>query len=1120
MTDINFIDGQALTPASFGESDPRTGEWKAKRYSGSYGNNGVYLSFANNASTTTLGLDDGTGLAGSGAGSNDWTLVNHSLSIGANFDSHTDVPGVGAPVTNDIGGVVRGNYAVFNPLNANGVTTISNGGLTVTASADWGGGVSSIPLPKTGKYYVEFTNNSTASNGAQFELGFIPSRISRPGYTHGTGVYNMLFNNNFWVSKNGTYTSSVGGGVASSLHQFAIDCDNNKIWYGRNNAWYSDTVTTNGNPLTGANPTFTELDILNTDYLIAATVIGNTLNANFGQRPFVYAPPAGFKSLCTTNLPEPVVKNSKQQFDVKLWNGNSASQSIGNTARQRDNYQISRSLRFNSADQHYLVRNPASSSNTQTWTWSGWVKKCSNGSRMAFFSAGGGSALTTNWLAFDTDDTLALSVADGTHFVKSSTRFRDINSWYHVVIVYNSQNILAANRVLMYVNGTQITSFASANYPSLNYSGSINNSTFPHYIGLRASYGDSYLNGYMTEINFVDGQALTVDSFGVFDVDGSWQAKRYTGTYGTNGYYLDFSDNSNTTATTLGKDRVGSNNWTPTNISVTAGAGNDSMVDVPTNWGGDDTDSGGEVRGNYCTWDPTYVRTGVDGTPMTLSNGNLQADDPGSASFNGGMNATTEIFSGKWYWEITNRTATSFQPAVGIAFFKRDSIATDGIEYVPWQTRISSKLNQSITNLQTGLVNTAINDVVGVALDADNKTITFYKNNTIIGVTQSYAQFQPPSSESVFPSVFTANQQSTSAIANFGQRPFAYTPPAGFKSINTKNLNEQSPFLNGPDLVWIKRRNASSQHVLTDTVRGADRELFSTTLTLEQSNTGQFLQEFTSNGFVLGASQSGTGDANISGGRYAGFCWNAGSRTVPNADGTLASEVRVNYDAGFSIVSYRGNGVEGATVGHGLGRTPKFTIIKTRSNTAESGWQVWSHLSTTSLTAPIFTPQTFNVGSKSGGVAQLNASSAFGTYGMDAQTNANGGSYIAYCWTEVEGFSKFGTFTGNGAFDGPFINTGFRPAWIMIRRTDSTSNWTIFDVATNRLFNYGTQAANRFSANTTDAEDQSSSVQIDIVSNGFKNRGNGSFVAFLNASGGTYFYAAFAEMPFKYSLAR
>ena len=252
-------------------------------------------------------------------------------------------------------------------------------------------------------------------------------------------------------------------------------------------------------------------------------------------------------------------------------------------------YQISRSLRFNSADSAYLDRTPASAGNRKTWTWSGWVKRSALEANNILFSAGPSTSdrLIFN---FNTTDNLTINntVSNSLTTIRTTTAvYRDISGWYHVVLAVDTTQATASNRTKIYVNGEQVTAFSTSNDFTQNYDGFVDAAN-QHNIGLAIS-GSAYANFYLTEVNFIDGSALDPTSFGEYNTDtGVWQPKAYTGSYGTNGFYLNFSDNSGTTSTTLGKDYSGNgNNWTPNNFSVTAGAGNDSLVDTPTPYGTD-----------------------------------------------------------------------------------------------------------------------------------------------------------------------------------------------------------------------------------------------------------------------------------------------------------------------------------------------------------------------------------------------------------------------------------------------------------------------------------------------------------------------------------------------------
>jgi hypothetical protein len=318
------------------------------------------------------------------------------------------------------------------------------------------------------------------------------------------------------------------------------------------------------------------------------------------------------------------------------------------------------------------------------------------------------------------------------------------------------------------------------------------NAASPHVIGaqLDASVYDDFFSGYLADIHFIDGQALTPSSFGQTDTNGVWQPKAYTGTYGTNGFKLNFADNSNTTAATLGKDLSGNaNNWTPNNFSITAGAGNDSLVDVPTAFG-TDTGAGGEVRGNYCTLNPLVG--GANSGQITFANGNLDATWSAANNYAVAL-GSMGVDSGKWYWE-TLITGNSGYWILGIALANvslTNYIGGDASGYSYYSLN-GTKYNDNASSSYGSSYTT--NDIIGIAFDADNGKVFFAKNGTwqasgnpVAGTNAAYTgltgRFFPAYSEGT-------NNSATTYSCNFGQRPFAYTAPSGFKALCTENLPE------------------------------------------------------------------------------------------------------------------------------------------------------------------------------------------------------------------------------------------------------------------------------------------------------------------------------------------
>jgi hypothetical protein len=764
-------------------------------------------------------------------------------------------------------------------------------------------------------------------------------------------------------------------------------------------------------------------------------------------------------------------------------------------------YAISRSLRFNSSDSAYLSRTPASAGNRKTWTWAGWVKRVNFGAVSIIYSAiQGGNDGTVFY--FDVSNQLNFfNYVGGSYAGRRITTpvYRDPSGWYHIVLIWDSANATTDNRIRLYVNGIEVTTFGTNTDPSS--ADSFVNSTNSHYIGADVGFNNFYSNLYLADIHFIDGQALDPTSFGEFDDNGIWQPKAYTGTYGTNGFHLDFSDNSAATATTLGKDRAGSNNWTPNNLSVTAGAGNDSLVDVPTTTG-TDTGVGGEVRGNYCTWNPL--------SGGTLANGNL--DVSGSSAVRGTIGVTT----GKWYYEFTLSTNVGSSPNLNVGVIR------------------SNATSSSFTYDLGNSLGASSGDVIGVALDVDAGKLWIAKNGTWVGSgnpgTGANATISSITLSGDSLTFYNGPFNSVSYSANFGQRAFAYTNNrSGFKALNTANLpaplvtkpstvfdvklytgNGSTQTISGlefsPDLVWIKARSTSAyNHFLLDTVRGVNNELNSNTTDFEFTRPAPgSLTAFNSDGFALNTAIG----VNASSTTYAAWTWDAGTTTATNDVGSISSQVRTNNY--LSIVTWTGN-ASNATIGHGLGVAPSLILLKFRGST--SNWSVYhSSLGNTkrlilNSTAAEATGSTF--------WNNTSPTSTVFSVGTDLNDST---TIVAYCFAPVAGYSSFGSYVGNGsASDGPFVYTGFRPRWLMVKRATGTSggsDWLVYDALRpgnnlNDLF---------LKPNTSDSEQSGSTNNpIDLLSNGFKIRWS---TANSNASGETFIFAAFAESPFQYARAR
>jgi hypothetical protein len=313
-----------------------------------------------------------------------------------------------------------------------------------------------------------------------------------------------------------------------------------------------------------------------------------------------------------------------------------------------------------------------------------------------------------------------------------------------------------------------------------------------------------------------------------------------------------------------------------------------------------------------------------------------------------------------------------------------------------------------------------------------------------------------------------------------------------------------------PDLVWVKDRSVAYNHLLIDSVRGATFNLHSNNTDTEGTATTNGVTYGTVTSFgdnSISLSKGSTGAwTNQSGENYVAWCWRAGAGTTStNTSGSITSVVSVNQDAGFSIVSYTGNGSAG-TVGHGLGRAPKFIITKGR-NTADAWATYHASIGKDGGLQLESTAVAYSSSNYWGTVTP--GSLTFGVGGGTPANNRSGDRLIAYCWAEIEGFSKFGSYVGNNSTDGPFCWTGFTPAWLMIKNTSASSQWRILDSSRDSV-----NPANRTLRGNDSTIEDSGIYNIDFLSNGFKLRAIGTDIT---DSGNVYIFAAFAQSPFAYS---
>jgi hypothetical protein len=312
------------------------------------------------------------------------------------------------------------------------------------------------------------------------------------------------------------------------------------------------------------------------------------------------------------------------------------------------------------------------------------------------------------------------------------------------------------------------------------------------------------------------------------------------------------------------------------------------------------------------------------------------------------------------------------------------------------------------------------------------------------------------------------------------------------------------PNMTNVGFAWVKLRSGSDDHRLANTVTGGNRHLQSNSTGAESTGTN-VIQAFSGNTFTVGSDNS----VNVNGSTYVGWTWANGGTAVTNTAGTISSQVSANTTSGFSVVTYSGNSTSGATVGHGLGVAPSWIILKRRNGT--EAWPVY-HSGMPSAAYYMRLNATDAQDTAASFMNNTAPSSTVFTLGNGGFSNTSGSTYLAYCWAPVAGYSAFGSYTGNGSTDGPFVYLGFRPRFIMIKRTNAAEDWNIWD-SSRSPFNL---ASVMLRPNTANADD-GTVAGIDLLSNGFKWRNTWSGT---NASGSTYIYMAFAENPFKYANAR
>ena len=774
-------------------------------------------------------------------------------------------------------------------------------------------------------------------------------------------------------------------------------------------------------------------------------------------------------------------------------------------------YEIEQSLRFDGSSN--LSWTPGSGADRDAWTMSVWVKRARQNAEEEIIATD-----NSNELAFDLSTNNVVNFEQyyakyDAYSVTTEGAYRDPSAWYHFVITWDSNNSTVDDRRILWINGERIpspTDVLGWNNPvPLGKDSPFYDSARTFYVGGQST---KYFQGYIAEFHAVNGTALDETSFGEYDDNGVWRPIQYSGSHGSEGFYLKF-DPSATNG--IGHDHSGNGNHFTASGFSTSGSGSDVFTDTPTT--------------NESLFNFNQIRWG-NGYSLSWGQNAWREFYGGSNGMGWGHFQTINgNSSGKYCWASKSYTEYIGACLHGVGKYPNSTNTSNGanVPYPRFQLQTNGNFGHTgltATPSYTNPVASSQSSNPGYfycwfAWDIDagklwvrsSSTDSFpgWSGDPAAGTGAQVTNLYPNPGEdwghfiyqNALGGSFYGYSFSGNHFSNFVPDGFTYlnASAAGELAINNPGKHFKAVTYTGtsasnsitgvgfqPDLVWVKRRDSANSHALFDVVRGAGKRISSNESTAEIDNTANFTS-FDSDGFSVA---SNGGETNLSGATYVAWCWKAGGAGVSNTAGTIPSTVSANPDAGFSIVTYDSNPT--GTVGHGLGVAPDLVIEKKRDVAAS--WLV----TTTVIDGSV-------------DFLYLNATNGAGAAAITAPTstiftpNASSDSMVAYCFASVEGYSKFATYIGNGSTDGPYVYLGFKPSLLIIKRTNSTENWLMFDNA-RETYNPTDDAV---WANLSNAESANYTPQ-DFTANGFKIRTSSTST---NGSGSTYMFMAFAESP-------
>jgi len=802
--------------------------------------------------------------------------------------------------------------------------------------------------------------------------------------------------------------------------------------------------------------------------------------------------------------------------------------SIGDESTGFYNGVATQSLRFDDGSSDHLTFTTGSASSAtdrRKITHAVWIKRANIGTYQAIYSTtqnGGGDYY--QW-RFANDDTMTLylNVSNYDYAYDTAAVYRDTMNWYHFVLIIDTTQSTDTNRVKLYANGVQQTlNVKFTNHVGQNFSNYVMDGT-EDAIGQFNYNSTAYFDGYMCDFITTIGQDNSISDFGETK-NGVWIAKNYSGSYGANGFRLQFDQTGTGTASTstIGADTSGNtNHWTSNNLA----SGDSNFPDSPEN--------------NLAVWNRLVYRRSNNFVAV-FSEGNTKVNGTSSQVAH---TSSTLASTGKHYAEFYINNSSKAVTSCGVVRTLWDgglgqSYAGNygGAYYSTNGTRAYNATYDSQTAPGS--------DRVGIEVDFANNEVEFFTvasdgTRTSRGGKLNGDDGIDFEGEGVFTA--TTHDVSSSYIeAYFSETSWNGTPNSGYEELSANKLPDvtigaasdtqaddhfdtilrvghgtsggSTPANFKADWIWEKVRNSAYSHYLIDSSRGivdgSTQVLITNTTNLE--TTGNWYKPPTSSSLEFNTNDWASSF------NLVDWIWKANGGTTTTNDasstgvGTIDSVFQANDTSGFSIVTYTGTGSAG-TVKHGLSVAPSLVIIKSRTGASVPNWVIGQDIS--GFTGQLY----FDTGAfstNSGSFNNTAPTSSVVSIGTDSTVNQNTATYVMYCFANVEGYCRIGKYTGNGRTDGPFIYTGFRPAWLLIKSTGSSTNgWYMYD---NKRLNFGTLVDGQLYANLANAEDDGNR-DLDFLSNGFKPRLTDSNV---NGNGSTFIYLAFADQAFKFSNAK